>query len=430
MIKQAQGKLTALKQLKAAYLQQMFPQAGQATPRIRFAGFSEPWEQLKLGDVLDSMYNGQTPSRSGPKNWKGEINWLTSGELNRGTVTSTIEKITVQGQKDANLKLIPSGTFVMAITGLEAAGTRGNCAILGIETTLNQSCMALFPKKEKLDSIFLFYWYRKVGEEYGLGYTQGTKQQSYNAEIIKLLPITLPKIKEQVAIGNFFRNLDGIIAVHQRKLDSLKKLKKLYLQKIFVNEISQDFENPTNTIITDGQRQPNTPHLRFKGFVDPWEQRKLGEVVELNPRSTLPNTFEYVDLESVVGTSLISQRTENADTAPSRAQRLAQRGDVFYQTVRPYQMNNYLFDLPFDNFVFSTGYAQLRPKCDSYFLLNRLQEKRFVADVLDKSTGTSYPAINSGDLMQVKIGVAPTNEEQTAIGNFFRALDELIKQYS
>ena len=153
---------------------------------------------------------------------------------------------------------------------------------------------------------------------------------------------------------------------------------------------------------------------------------EIGGGSEFNPRSILPTTFKYVDLESVVGTSLIFHRTENADTAPSRAQRLAQKGDVFYQTVRPYQMNNYLFDLPFDNFVFSTGYAQLRPSGDSYFLLSRLQEKKFVADVLDKSTGTSYPAINSSDLAKIEIGIAPNIHEQSKVGSFFRTLDELL----
>ena len=156
------------------------------------------WEQRKLGEVIDNQYNGQTPSRANASFWNGEINWLSSGELNRGVVSETIEKITEDGRKNANLKIVPKGTFVMAITGLEAAGTRGNCAKLGIDTTMNQSCMALFPKKKLLDSSFLFQWYRKVGEEYGLQYTQGTKQQSYNAELLKILPIVLPSVSEQV----------------------------------------------------------------------------------------------------------------------------------------------------------------------------------------------------------------------------------------
>lgn len=175
-----------------------------------------------MGEVLEGMYNGQTPSRADNNNWNGSINWLTSGELNRGTVTKTIEKITSKGQKDGLLKIVPSGTFIMAITGLEAAGTRGNCAKLAINTTLNQSCMALFPKTELLDFHFLFQWYRKIGEEYGLRYTQGTKQQSYNAELIKILPIILPKIDEQTKIASFLDKIDNTITLHQRTLFSCK----------------------------------------------------------------------------------------------------------------------------------------------------------------------------------------------------------------
>ena len=175
------------------------------------------WEQRKLGDVLDDMYNGQTPSRNKSEYWNGNIKWLSSGELNRGTVYDSIEMITENGQKSANLRIVPKGTFIMAITGLEAAGTRGNCALLGFDTTLNQSCMALFPKKDLLTSDFLFQWYRKVGEEYGLNYTQGTKQQSYNAELIKILPISLPLLAEQKKIASYLRNLDNLITLHQRK---------------------------------------------------------------------------------------------------------------------------------------------------------------------------------------------------------------------
>ena len=156
----------------------------------------------------------------------------------------------------------------------------------------------------------------------------------------------------------------------------------------------------------------------------------MGEVGEFNPKSSLPSEFEYVDLGSVVGTTLQSHRTENKNTAPSRAQRLARRGDVFYQTVRPYQKNNYLFDLPYSNFVFSTGYTQLRPHGDGNFLLNRLQEERFVNTVLDNSTGTSYPSINSSDLKEIKIFIPGGNDEQVKIGNLFQLLDKTTSLHS
>ena len=168
------------------------------------------------------------------------------------------------------------------------------------------------------------------------------------------------------------------------------------------------------------------PELRFDGFTDDWEERKLKDIAQFNPKTVLPDEFEYVDLESVVGTEMISHRTESKDQAPSRAQRLAQKGDVFYQTVRPYQMNNYLYDLPYDNYVFSTGYAQMRPNIDSYFLLNSVQNKQFVQHVLDRSTGTSYPAINSSDLSNIEIHVPSKLSEQQKIGAFFQSIDDTI----
>ena len=231
-------------------------------PAVRFKGFEDDWEQCKLSDVLDDMYNGQTPSRNKSEYWNGNIKWLSSGELNRGTVYDSIEMITEDGQKSANLRIVPKGTFIMAITGLEAAGTRGNCALLGFDTTLNQSCMALFPKKDLLTSDFLFQWYRKVGEEYGLNYTQGTKQQSYNAELIKILPISLPLVTEQKKIASYLSNLDHLITLHQRKLEKLQLVKKSMLEKMFPKNGSK------------------IPEIRFEGFADNWEQRKLGEVTQ------------------------------------------------------------------------------------------------------------------------------------------------------
>ena len=168
------------------------------------------------------------------------------------------------------------------------------------------------------------------------------------------------------------------------------------------------------------------PSIRFYGFDNDWEQRKLGELALFNPKDELPQTFEYVDLESVVGTEMLSHRTEVKSSAPSRAQRLAHTGDLFYQTVRPYQKNNYLFEKPDNNYIFSTGYAQMRPYVDGYFLLSLVQSERFVKVVLDNCTGTSYPAINANDLAEIEVA-APSNEsEAQKIGTIFRSIDNLI----
>lgn len=173
-------------------------------------------------------------------------------------------------------------------------------------------------------------------------------------------------------------------------------------------------------------KKPDAPAIRFKGFSDAWEQRKLGELALFNPKDELPQTFEYVDLESVVGTEMLSHRTEVKSSAPSRAQRLAHTGDLFYQTVRPYQKNNYLFEKPDNNYVFSTGYAQMRPYVDGYFLLSLVQSERFVKVVLDNCTGTSYPAINANDLAEIEVAAPSDESEAQKIGTIFRSIDNLI----
>ena len=123
---------------------------------------------------------------------------------------------------------------------------------------------------------------------------------------------------------------------------------------------------------------------------------------------------------------MVSHRRETRSSAPSRAQRLARTGDIFYQTVRPYQKNNCLYELPDEDSVFSTGYAQLRPNGDARFLFAQLQKDSFVKVVLDNCTGTSYPAINAKDLAEIEIGFPSNIEEQRAIGSFLFELDNLI----
>ena len=220
--------------------------------------------------------------------------------------------------------------------------------------------------------------------------------------------ILVPCLAEQEIIGNSLSQLDHLITLHQRKYDKLAQLKKSMLDKMFPKP---------------GER---FPEIRFAGFTDPWEQRKLGELCELNPTAVLPDSFEYVDLESVAGTDMISHRREEKLTAPSRAQRLASFGDIFYQTVRPYQKNNYFYELPDEDYVFSTGYAQLRPLCDGRFLFSSLQRDQFVSCVLEHCTGTSYPAINANDLATLFLAVPVDAEEQRLVGSILKPIDSLI----
>src|SRR5699024_5319164 len=85
------------------------------------------------------------------------------------------------------------------------------------------------------------------------------------------------------------------------------------------------------------KEERKAPKLRFKGFSDDWEQRNISKIAIVNPKSKLPKKFKYIDLESVKDNSIMSFKEENVHTAPSRAQRVASKGDIFFQTVRPYQ---------------------------------------------------------------------------------------------
>ena len=238
------------------------------------------------------------------------------------------------------------------------------------------------------------------------GTAKGVSQKS-----LSNLKVCVPaSLEEQSVIGSLFRTLDDLLTSYKDNLTNYQSLKATMLSKMFP-KAGQTF-----------------PDIRLDGFEGEWEKLKLREVVHTNPKSELPENFKYIDLESVVGTRINKIREERKESAPSRAQRLAKKGDVFYQTVRPYQKNNYLFILDEIDYVFSTGYAQLRPiskRCDSDFLLILLQNNRFLSKVLDRCTGTSYPAINVNDLIEILIAI-PSYDEQQAIGSYFSNLDNLI----
>src|SRR5699024_5570227 len=169
------------------------------------------------------------------------------------------------------------------------------------------------------------------------------------------------------------------------------------------------------------------PKIRIKKFTNELDSKDLKEIADINPKTSLPEEFIYIDLESVEGTQIVSERIEKNSDAPSRAQRLAETGDIFYQTVRPYQKNNVLFNYNSNNYVFSTGYAQIRcfEEINNNFLFTYMQSQKFVNTVLRKCTGTSYPAINSSDLSTIKINF-PCFSEQQKIGDLFEKLDQAI----
>ena len=376
------------------------------SPQLRFEGFTDAWEERKLSSGLRE-YTDRVIVEDDKEYYQISVRNNFGGITLRGSKMGN--KIGRKRQAKINLTKYPQ-TLIFTRQTVEQGGigwvdkycdgaiVTENMPTISLDTSVfskyfltNLFQTRIFYKNAILDNI-----------------EGGSAQIAIHESKFLSSTLLFPNLDEQEKIGQFFKQLDDTIDLHQRKLDLLKEQKKGYLQKMF----------PKNGA--------KVPELRFAGFADDWEERKLKDIAQFNPKTVLPDEFEYVDLESVVGTEMISHRTESKDQAPSRAQRLAQKGDVFYQTVRPYQMNNYLYDLPYDNYVFSTGYAQMRPNIDSYFLLNSVQNKQFVQHVLDRSTGTSYPAINSSDLSNIEIHVPSKLSEQQKIGAFFQSIDDTI----
>lgn len=181
---------------------------------------------------------------------------------------------------------------------------------------------------------------------------------------------------------------------------------------------------------TLSQAEGLIPKLRFPEFVNEgeWEEKRLEKVCEINPKiSQLPERFVYIDLESVEKGTLLQKKIINIEGAPSRAQRLLNNHDVIFQMVRPYQKNNYyFFKEDANHYVASTGYAQLRAFESSMYLYQFLHADRFVTSVLEKCTGSNYPAINSSDLSQILVQLPPIPKEQQKIASCLSAVDELI----
>ena len=164
------------------------------------------------------------------EHFNGAINWISSGELKEHYIADTKEKISDEAAK--TLKMLPIGTFVIAIYGLEADGVRGTGSITKSESTISQACMA-FTSKGKVQNEFLSSWYKKHGNVIGIRYAQGTKQQNLSYDIIEKFKIAYPTFQEQEKLNKFIALLDERIATQSKIIDKLQSLIKGIRNEIF-----------------------------------------------------------------------------------------------------------------------------------------------------------------------------------------------------
>ena len=199
-------------------------------PHLRFPEFSGEWDYSTIGSEFD-LYSGNTPSRLDKEQFNGDVNWISSGELKEHYIYDTKEKITEEAASYNNLRLLPIGTFVIAIYGLEAEGVRGTGSIIKKKSTISQACMA-FSSKGAIINEFLYSWYKKHGNLIGLKYAQGTKQQNLSYDIISQFRISYPSIKEQKKLEEFISLLDERIATQNKIIEKLESLIKGIYDKV------------------------------------------------------------------------------------------------------------------------------------------------------------------------------------------------------
>ena len=191
-------------------------------PHLRFPEFSGEWETTSIGEQFE-LYSGNTPTRINKNQFNGSINWITSGELKGHYISDTKEKISEEAVRNNNLKILPLGTFVIAIYGLEADGVRSTCSITAKESTISQACMA-FTSKKDIQNEFLYSWYKKHGNIIGIKYAQGTKQQNLSYDIIEKFNISYPSLEEQEKLIRFISLIEERIATQNKIIEKLESL--------------------------------------------------------------------------------------------------------------------------------------------------------------------------------------------------------------
>ena len=231
-------------------------QDNEKKPALRFKGFTDPWEQRKISELAEKTYGGGTPTTSNEAFWNGNIPWIQSSDIVDGKLMGVEPRkyITQTGLNNSATQLVPKDSIAI----ITRVGV-GKLAYMPFSYSTSQDFLSL--SKLNTEPFFTVYaCYKKLQSE--LNTVQGTSIKGITKDELLAKTISVPVYSEQKQIGSFFTQLDTLITLHQRKYEKLVNIKKSMLDKMF----------PKNGA--------SVPEIRFKGFTDPWEQRKLGEVFE------------------------------------------------------------------------------------------------------------------------------------------------------
>ena len=221
-----QRKCDQMNELKKYMLTKMFPQNGSKVPEIRFDGYTDDWEQRKLGE-LGTITTGNTPSTSIPDYYSDDgIVWVTPTDICENITFESARKLSDLGQQVG--RVVPKNTILVT-----CIASIGKNTMLGNTGSFNQQINGLTPNENKYDPYFLLtesaLWSAKMKGSAAAGTMQIVNRTEFSE-----LKTWLPSLIEQQAIGAFFKQLDHLITLHQSKCENLKNLKKYMLRNMFV----------------------------------------------------------------------------------------------------------------------------------------------------------------------------------------------------
>lgn len=200
-----------------------------------FGELEEKYENHKLGNLTKTT-SGGTPKRNEKSYWGGNIGWLKSGELNDGYITEVEEFITEEGLSKSSATLFPKGTLLIAMYG----ATVGRLGILNIETTTNQAICAILNDKNKFETLYMFYFLKKIREKMlkdSFGGAQPNISQTYIKELEVPLPLFETQQKVVTYLDDIAQKIEKVKAVQKEKMESLKALKASILDQAFRGEL-------------------------------------------------------------------------------------------------------------------------------------------------------------------------------------------------
>ena len=382
-------------------------------PKLRFRGFTETWEQRKLGEV-STIVGGGTPSTKNSAYWGGTINWYSPAEIDDQIyVNNSQRKITELGLSKSSASLLPIGTVLFT----SRAGI-GKTAILGKKACTNQGFQSIIPNKKELDSYFVYTMTAQL-KRYGETHGAGSTFVEVSGKQMAKMPVVLPKYEEQIQISFTFKQLDSLVALHQRKQNQLKKVKKALLQKMFADE-----KNPF-------------PFIRFKGFTEAWEQRKLGDLGSLKngmnfSKDRMGIGFPFVNLQDVFGKSIVTkQHLDKAQATDSQLRTYNLfKGDVlFVRSSVKLEGVGQAVVVPSDfiNTTYSGFLIRFRDQTnlDNKFKSQIFKTRNIRTQIMSKATDSANKNINQSSLAKLKI-VFPSKTEQEKIGKLLEDLDKVI----